>query len=80
MIPLRDVIPSRTTPAIVYAIMVANVLVFFWEWTLPAPHLAAVIPASRRKEWAQHGLVGRGEPVGGVAGLMPERIGQRKEK
>ena len=34
MIPLRDIIPSRTTPYVTISIIVANVLVFFFELSL----------------------------------------------
>ena len=34
MIPLRDVIPSLTTPYVTIAIIVLNVLVFLYELTL----------------------------------------------
>jgi membrane associated rhomboid family serine protease len=34
MIPLRDVIPSRTTPFVTVTILVANVLAFFYERSL----------------------------------------------
>jgi membrane associated rhomboid family serine protease len=34
MIPLRDIIPSRTTPIVTIALIVANVLVFLYELTL----------------------------------------------
>jgi membrane associated rhomboid family serine protease len=34
MIPLRDVIPSRTTPVVTIAIIVVNALVFLYEFTL----------------------------------------------
>jgi membrane associated rhomboid family serine protease len=34
MIPLRDVIPSRTTPYITITIIVLNALVFLWELSL----------------------------------------------
>ncbi len=36
MIPLRDVIPSRTTPYVTIALIVLNVLVFLYEWSLPS--------------------------------------------
>ena len=36
MIPLRDVIPSRTTPYITVTIIVLNVLAWFFELALPA--------------------------------------------
>ena len=34
MIPLRDVIPSRTTPGVTIALIAANVLVFLWQISL----------------------------------------------
>jgi membrane associated rhomboid family serine protease len=34
MIPLRDVIPSRTTPFVTIALVVTNVLVFLYEFSL----------------------------------------------
>jgi membrane associated rhomboid family serine protease len=34
MIPLRDIIPSRTTPTVTIALIVVNVLVFLYELTL----------------------------------------------
>ena len=34
MIPLRDVIPSRTTPYVTITIIVLNVLVFLYEFSL----------------------------------------------
>src|SRR5690349_19371030 len=34
MIPLRDVIPSRTTPVVTISIIVVNALVFLREFTL----------------------------------------------
>src|SRR6476659_7972856 len=34
MIPLRDVIPSRTTPFVTIAIITINALVFFYEFSL----------------------------------------------
>ena len=34
MIPLRDIIPSRTTPIVTISLIVANVLVFLYELTL----------------------------------------------
>ena len=35
MFPLRDVIPSRTTPGVTMALIAANALVFLFEITLP---------------------------------------------
>ena len=37
MIPLRDVIPSRTTPYVTIGIIVVNALVFWFELSMPAP-------------------------------------------
>ena len=34
MIPLRDVIPSRTTPVVTTALIAINVLVFLYQWSL----------------------------------------------
>jgi membrane associated rhomboid family serine protease len=36
MIPLRDVIPSRTTPYVTIGIIVANALAWFYELSLPS--------------------------------------------
>lgn len=49
MIPLRDVIPSRTTPFVTLALIAANVIVFVYELTLPGPALEGFFFA--------HGLV-----------------------
>ncbi len=35
MFPLRDVIPSRTTPGVTIGLIVVNALVFVWQLTLP---------------------------------------------
>ncbi len=35
MIPLRDIIPSRTTPYVTVSLIAANVLVFLYQQTLP---------------------------------------------
>lgn len=50
MIPIRDVIPSRTTPWITIAILAANVLVFVWTAIRPGAvedvfHTFGLIPA-----------------------------------
>jgi membrane associated rhomboid family serine protease len=51
MIPLSDVIPSRTVPVVTVGLIVVNVLVFLYEQTLPLPLLQqfvasyALIPA-----------------------------------
>ena len=39
MIPLRDVIPSRTTPVVTIGLIVANTLVFLFQVSLPRPEL-----------------------------------------
>jgi membrane associated rhomboid family serine protease len=52
VIPLRDVIPSRTTPFVTMALIALNVLVFVHELTLPTRALqhfyftAGLVPAS----------------------------------
>jgi len=43
MIPLRDVIPSRTTPFITVAIIVVNALAWFFELALPREVLPAFL-------------------------------------
>jgi membrane associated rhomboid family serine protease len=35
VIPLRDVIPSRTTPYVTITLIVLNVLIFLYQWILP---------------------------------------------
>jgi membrane associated rhomboid family serine protease len=45
MIPIRDVIPSRTTPFVTFSLIIANGLVFLYELSLPSAqlnHLVAV--------------------------------------
>ena len=42
MIPLRDVIPSRTPPVVTTAIIIVNALVFVFELTLTDPQLRAL--------------------------------------
>ena len=44
MIPLRDVIPSRTTPYVTIGLIVVNVLVFLYEMTLDDPYLERIRP------------------------------------
>ncbi len=34
MFPLRDVIPSRTTPVVTLALVGLNLVIFVWSWTL----------------------------------------------
>jgi membrane associated rhomboid family serine protease len=34
MIPLRDIIPSRTTPVVTVSIIVLNAMVFLYQWSL----------------------------------------------
>lgn len=41
MIPIRDVIPSRTTPVVTFSLIIANVLVFLYELTLSDAQLSA---------------------------------------
>ena len=41
MIPLRDVIPSRTKPIVTVSVIVINVLVFLYEFSLPEARLRA---------------------------------------
>ena len=43
MIPLRDSTPSSRAPAINYAIIIVNVLIFFYEASLDRPHLEALV-------------------------------------
>jgi rhomboid family protein len=43
MIPLRDVIPTRTTPVVTTALIAVNVLVFFYELTLGPRGLQAFV-------------------------------------
>ncbi len=43
MIPLRDVIPSRTTPYVTTGIIVVNALAFWFELSMPAPVRQAFI-------------------------------------
>jgi membrane associated rhomboid family serine protease len=43
VIPLRDVIPSRTTPYVTVGLIAANALVFLYEWTLADPYLEEFI-------------------------------------
>lgn len=45
MIPLRDVIPSRTTPVVTVGIIALNALVFLYEWSLPDPQFEVFIGA-----------------------------------
>ena len=54
MIPLRDVIPSRTTPAVTVSLIALNALAWFFELALPEDTLPAflrvygVVPADLR--------------------------------
>ena len=60
MIPLRDVIPSRTTPYVTITIIVLNALAWFYELSLPERALPAfltvygVVPAALRRQHALH--------------------------
>jgi membrane associated rhomboid family serine protease len=46
MIPLRDVIPSRTTPFVTFSLIIANALVFLYELALPPSQLSRVIASA----------------------------------
>jgi membrane associated rhomboid family serine protease len=52
MLPLKDMNPTRRVPVLTYAIILINVLVFLWEWSLSPAQLEAaltnlaVVPAS----------------------------------
>lgn len=51
MIPLRDQIPTRTTPVVNYLLIAANILVFVWMWLAGAAQESfvyrfAMIPAN----------------------------------
>ncbi len=59
MIPIRDVNPIRTTPWVTYALIIANIAVFLFEYSLIQVGASWVIPG--------YGLVPRrlvGDPVG----------------
>jgi len=43
MIPLKDINPTRTTPFVNIALIVANVLVFFYQVSLPPPAAEAFV-------------------------------------
>jgi membrane associated rhomboid family serine protease len=43
MIPLRDVIPSRTTPAVTVVLIVVNLAAWFYELSLPADRLVELV-------------------------------------
>ncbi len=45
MFPLRDVIPSRTFPAVTIALIVANAAVWLYELTLPAEAVSDLLAA-----------------------------------
>jgi membrane associated rhomboid family serine protease len=50
VVPLRDLNPVKITPYVTYSLIIANILIFFYELSLPAPaldgffHLFAVVP------------------------------------
>jgi membrane associated rhomboid family serine protease len=46
MIPLRDVIPSRTTPFVTFSLIIANGLVFLYELSLPAVDLHTFVASA----------------------------------
>jgi len=63
MIPFRDNIPSRTFPLVTWSIILANVLVFIYELSLPVPELESFI--------ALNGLVpAKLESLGGAPGAV----------
>ena len=43
MIPIRDVIPSRTRPVVTLGLIAANLLVYLWEMSLPAREAQAFV-------------------------------------
>lgn len=45
MIPIRDVIPSRTTPFVTFSLIIANGLVFLYELSLPPAQLNGLFAA-----------------------------------
>ncbi|MBN1355269.1 rhomboid family intramembrane serine protease [bacterium] len=63
MIPIRDTIPARRFPFVMWLIILLNAAVFYHELTLPSPHLErfieswAVIPVS---------LFNPGHPAAGI--------------
>ncbi len=69
MIPLRDVIPSRTTPFVTVTIIILNAIVFLYQETLPDPIQKqfvltfALIPADSRIP-----MVGASGAIAGVLG------------
>ena len=50
MIPLRDVIPSRTTPYITVAIIFLNAAAWCYELVLPSDVLPAFLQSSRASQ------------------------------
>jgi len=46
MIPLRDVIPSRTTPFVTFSLIIVNVLAFLYELTLADADLNALVTSA----------------------------------
>ena len=46
MIPLRDVIPSRTTPVVTISILAVNILAFLYEVSLGPAALDAFLAAT----------------------------------
>jgi membrane associated rhomboid family serine protease len=43
MLPLKDMNPTRRVPLLTYAIIIINVLVFLWEWSLSPAELEAAL-------------------------------------
>jgi len=73
MFPLRDDIPSRRAPLVTWAIVLANVLVFLWQLSLPAEgvrqlfYLFGIVPARfSDPAWAE----ASGFPGGGLAAFF----------
>lgn len=43
MLPLKDMNPTRRVPVLTYAIIIINVLIFLWEWSLSPAQLEAAL-------------------------------------
>ena len=73
MIPLRDVIPSRTTPYVTIGLIVVNVLVFLYESTLDERSLEAFVLYFGLVPAAFFAL-----PFSHCSGARPERNWQKR--
>lgn len=63
MIPIRDTIPSRRIPVLTWALIAANVLVFFWELSLgPSGERRILDLAFVPAHFFGHGGAGSGAP------------------